>query len=239
MGDAQHLFTIASVTSATDEADLLRRLQDASRVLGFEYVLAGIEWRRRALPPIQHITSGWPQPYQQVYAQRGLIAVDPTVPHCQTHTEPLEWSEDMYVTAASREVFEESRRFGLHHGLSVPVHENGNIVSMLSLGRDRAFDSDNERQLVVAGGLILANCAHVAIKRVLFPGFAKQIANELTGQELECLKWLAQGKSNPVIADILNISDNTVEFHMKSLFRKLKVTTRVHAAIVAVEMNLV
>ena len=86
---------------------------------------------------------------------------------------------------------------------------------------------------------MLANCAHVVIKRMLFPDSVAKLASELTRQEFECLKWLAQGKSNPAIADILNISDNTVEFHLKNLFRKLKVATRVQATIVAVEMDLV
>lgn len=230
---------IASMISAVDEADFLKKLQAAARAVGFDYVLAGIEWRPPGLGPIQHITSGWPEPYRKLYAERGLIAVDPTVPYCQKHTAPLEWTDGLYRTAGSLEVLEESRRFGLGHGLSVPVHESQRVVSMLSLGRDRPCENESERELVRAGGQVLANCAHVVIKRVLFPGLATQLLAELTPQELECLKWLVQGKSNTVIADILNISDNTVEFHLKNLFRKLKVTTRVHAAVLAVEMNLV
>jgi DNA-binding CsgD family transcriptional regulator len=239
MKDTRHVLTIASVTSAVDEADFLRKLQAAARVFGFDYVLAGIEWRRGAFEPVQHITSGWPEPYQKLYAERRLIAVDPTVSYCQAHKAPLEWTEDMYRTVGSLEVLEESRRFGLGHGLSIPVHESQRVVSMLSLGRDRPFENESERELVKAGGQVLANCAHVVIKRMLFPDLACQLIGQLTRQELECLKWIVQGKSNTVIADILNISDNTVEFHLKNLFRKMRVTTRVHAAIVAVELNLV
>lgn len=239
MKDAAQLSQIASITTAVDEADFLQKAKSAASAIGFDHVLFGIEWRRRSLPPIQHITSGWPEGYQQIYAERGLIAVDPTVPYCQAHTAPLEWDEAMYASPQSKEVLEESRRFGLGHGLSVPVHESQNIVSMLSLGRDKPFENDLERQLVMAGGAVLANCAHVVIKRVLFPAFAAQLRGQLTKRELECLQWIAQGKSNTVIADILRISENAVEYHLKSLFPKLRVTTRVQAAIVAVEMNLV
>lgn len=239
MKDAAQLTQIASITTAVDEADFLVKAKAAASAIGFEHVLFGIEWRRRSLPPIQHITSGWPVAYQQVYAERGLIAVDPTVPYCQTQTAPLEWDEALYTSPQSKEVLEESRKFGLGHGLSVPIHENSNIVSMLSLGRDKPFENEQERQLVMAGGAVLANCAHMVIKRVLFPAFAAQLRAQLTKRELECLQWIAQGKSNTVIADILRISENAVEYHLKGLFPKLRVTTRVQAAIVAVEMNLV
>ncbi|TWO73216.1 LuxR family transcriptional regulator [Caenimonas sedimenti] len=239
MKDAAQLSQIASMTAAVDEADFLQKAQAAARAIGFEHVLLGFEWRRHSLPPIQHVTSGFPAGYQQVYVERGLIMLDPTVPYCQTHTQPLEWDEAMYTSPQSREVLEESRKYGLSHGLSVPVHESGSIASMLSLGRDKPFESDSEREVVMAGGSVLANCAHVVIKRVLFPAFAAQLRARLTKRELECLQWIAQGKSNTVIADILRISENAVEYHLKSLFPKLKVSTRVQAAIVAVEMSLV
>lgn len=195
MKDAEHVLTIASVTSAVDEPDLLKKMQSAARVIGFDHVLAGIQWQPRAVAPIQRIVSGWPAAYQQRYAERGLIALDPTVPYCQTHTSPLEWTEAMYTTEGSREVLEESRRFGLGHGLSVPVHENRQIVSMLSLARDRPFDNQGERELVTAAGLVLANCAHVVIKRVLFPRFAQEVLGELSRQELECLKGLLKARA--------------------------------------------
>lgn len=239
MKDAAQLAQIASMTTAVDETDFLAKAQVAARAIGFEHVVFGFEWRRKSLPPLQHMTTGWPDDYQQIYAERGFIMRDPTVPYCQTHTAPLEWDETMYNTPESKEILEESRKFGLGHGLCVPVHEFGAVSSMMSLGRDKPFENDLEREMVIAGGNVLANCAHVVIKRVLFPAFAAELRAQLTRRELECLQWIAQGKSNTVIADILRISENAVEYHLKSLFPKLRVTTRVQAAIVAVEMNLV
>ncbi len=228
-----------SLASATSEEDFLARAQRAARTIGFERALFGIEWRPASLPPIQHISSGWPAEYQRLYWERGLIAVDPTVPHCQTSADPLVWTPDMYRTPASFEVLEESRRFGLEHGLSVPMHESSRVVSMMSFARDKPLESEAERQLVVAASTMIAQSAHMVAKRVMFPDLTQSVRSQLTPRELECLKWLAQGKSNSVIGTILNLSDHGVEFHVRRLMKKLNVSTRVQAAIVAVEMGVV
>lgn len=49
----------------------------------------------------------------------------------------------------------------------------------------------------------------------------------LTGREWEVLKLLLQGKSNKQIAWELNISERTVEFHLKNIYTKFKTTSRV------------
>ena len=43
----------------------------------------------------------------------------------------------------------------------------------------------------------------------------------LTRRQLEILKWVAQGKSNQEIADLLFIGKTTVETHRKNMIRKL------------------
>ncbi len=56
---------------------------------------------------------------------------------------------------------------------------------------------------------------------------------ELTKREAEVLTWAAQGKSSVDIAAILNMSDRTVEFHIKNIMNKLRVVTRVQAVLKA------
>ena len=65
------------------------------------------------------------------------------------------------------------------------------------------------------------------------PGFG-----ELTPREAEILCHLAEGQSNKVIARELGISDGTVKLHVKSILRKLRVHSRVEAAVLAVEQGL-
>lgn len=59
--------------------------------------------------------------------------------------------------------------------------------------------------------------------------------DELTPREREILCLLAEGQSNKVIARNLGISDGTVKLHVKAILRKLKVHSRVEAAVLAVE----
>ena len=57
----------------------------------------------------------------------------------------------------------------------------------------------------------------------------------LTPREFDVLKWVVKGKTNQEIGMELGISQKTVEKHLESVFAKLKVTSRVEAAVLAVQ----
>jgi DNA-binding NarL/FixJ family response regulator len=55
----------------------------------------------------------------------------------------------------------------------------------------------------------------------------------LTDRELDVLRLLGQGKTNPEIAAALFISPRTAGVHVSHILRKLDATTRVQAATIA------
>lgn len=67
------------------------------------------------------------------------------------------------------------------------------------------------------------------------PPTAASLLDLLTGREREILAHLAQGESNKVIARALNISHDTVKLHVRHILAKLNLSSRVEAAVFAVE----
>lgn len=61
--------------------------------------------------------------------------------------------------------------------------------------------------------------------RMAFPG--------LTARQLDVATWLARGKANEDIADILGLGIDTVKAHVKALYRKIGSESRLAAAVVA------
>jgi DNA-binding NarL/FixJ family response regulator len=59
----------------------------------------------------------------------------------------------------------------------------------------------------------------------------------LTRREHEILALLAEGRSNRSIAQYLYLSEKTVKAHLASIFRKLGVTNRTQAAMMAAQMG--
>ena len=51
-------------------------------------------------------------------------------------------------------------------------------------------------------------------------------SNQLSDREKEVVKLLLEGKSNKLIASALGISDRTVEFHLKNIYAKYQVSSR-------------
>ncbi|NMF63190.1 response regulator [Brasilonema octagenarum] len=64
-------------------------------------------------------------------------------------------------------------------------------------------------------------------------------AANLSGRELEVLKLMVEGLSNPEIAQKLYLSPNTVKTHVRGIMNKLSVDDRVQAAVVALRSGLV
>jgi two-component system, NarL family, response regulator LiaR len=68
---------------------------------------------------------------------------------------------------------------------------------------------------------------------------AAQPIGQLSVRELEVLKLLVEGKSNPEIAATLYISLSTAKAHVRNIMSKLAVDDRVQAAVIALRSGLV
>ena len=62
---------------------------------------------------------------------------------------------------------------------------------------------------------------------------------QLSARELDVLKLIVEGYSNPEIANALYLSPNTIKTHIRGIMNKLAVDDRVQAAVVALRAGLV
>ncbi len=76
------------------------------------------------------------------------------------------------------------------------------------------------------------------LKHLTPPSPTGNLAN-LSPRELEVLKLIVEGYSNPEIAGKLYLSANTVKTHVRGIMNKLAVDDRVQAAVVALRSGLV
>jgi len=87
----------------------------------------------------------------------------------------------------------------------------------------------------IAGEVVLSVPLNQILVRSIIPG-AKDSnpLKKLTPREIDTLKYLAKGKSNKAIGTQLDITEATVKVHVKNVLKKLKLKTRVEAAVWAV-----
>ena len=116
-------------------------------------------------------------------------------------------------------------------------------------------DDDIHRALAAgAVGYILKDLMHkdlvYAIRRIheggrwIAPEAAAELAENspritLTNRELEVLRLMAMGNRNKEIAVSLNIREDTVKFHVKSILSKFGVNDRTHAVTVALKRGFI
>lgn len=142
-------------------------------------------------------------------------------------------------------------------GTEVPIvmlttsSDEKDLIESLRLGAQGYLLKDMEpdelvstlRDIVAGKTVVTSELTGVLAKLVQQGEFAttetreKPFAN-LTAREHEILCHLSEGQSNKVIARELGISDGTVKLHVKAILRKLAVHSRVEAAVMAVEQNI-
>jgi len=68
---------------------------------------------------------------------------------------------------------------------------------------------------------------------------AEIITAPITQRETQILSYICNGDSNKQIAELLNISEQTIKNYVSSILRKLNANDRAHAAILAVRRGLI
>ena len=92
----------------------------------------------------------------------------------------------------------------------------------------------------VVNGQVLASTAELMQwlvtwynERAWFEGADQGVLMPLSSREMDVLELIVRGASNKMIATNLGISQQTVKNHMSSIFRKLAVSDRTEAAVIA------
>lgn len=236
--DARRLlyFDVAKdISRATTTEGLKRACKAATESFGYDYYLFGGYY-----PVVESIvmSSTFPDEWREKYDSNGYVAIDPTVKHCWTCTKPLVWGKIEYSEGKTGEMermlMEEAYNFGLRSGISVPVHGSGAEGCMLSLvSKEEHADYEYHDE---AGLQIIVHAMHEATHRIIAKTAVgtTPAAESLTPREIECLSWTAKGKTSWATSRILDVSENTVIFHLRNAIKKLEVTNRSHAVAKAV-----
>lgn len=132
------------------------------------------------------------------------------------------------VDKKSLVVFDEAAEIGLTDGLIMPFRGLGDLPGAVTYGgRDPDLSPESRMSLLIVGAY-----AYEGFRRIV-EGF-KPIPPFLTEQELEVLRWSAQGKSANVIGAIMTLSPHTVREYQKNIREKYQVASIIQAAVFAV-----
>ncbi len=133
-------------------------------------------------------------------------------------------------TEAAAELFE---RAGLVRGVYIPVHDIHGNRGAVGFGGNRAAVTAKEMtELTFLSGYFFNRLCNVGGKRGRKSG-------PLSRREIECLHWAAAGKTTTEMAQILDLSEYTVNHYLSRATRKLDSVNRVQTIAKALRAGLI
>lgn len=219
-----------NAASARDVGDMLKRELISE---GYENVVF-VKTRNFLLQRI--VWAELPDGYAPAYQENDWDRIDPVLKFAAGTAQPFAWSqarrgrEDDRVRA----FFEECRALGVHSGMTIPLRNAAHQLDLVSVSVRAKDKPPIARMPVVYAMAVQAWLRHSQLEVDLNKPQAK-----LSKRELECLKWIRDGKTNSEISEILGISEKTVEFHVANAFRALGVKSRLEAVVVALQTGVI
>lgn len=163
---------------------------------------------------------------------------DPIRAQAKIHPVPFRWSDIRDIrslTPAEDQFMQDFAKIYQGDGIAIPVFgpygRNGFFGLALPDGMAE-MPSDMFRLCKMA-----CQYAHQRYCELAMPDF--NVHQSLSPRELEVLGWVARGKSNSVIAEIIGVSSNTVDTHLRRIYGKLNVTERVSATLAGLGHGLI
>lgn len=167
---------------------------------------------------------GWAERYQsQQYAIE-----DPVVTAACRTTGAFTLNEVAAPSPAGAPILADCRTHGLFDGLITPIRSGYDEVGFVLLGTDHLLDLADYERFLLHG--ICATYARAGL--ALLP--VRPAPQSLTRREIECLRWVAVGRSDPQIGMILGLSPNTVHAHVEAAKKKLDANSRAQLVLRAV-----
>ncbi|MFM2287507.1 MAG: LuxR family transcriptional regulator [Pseudomonadota bacterium] len=229
----EHLQSLATAGSAQE---LFTELVKLVREEGFDLCSYGIRPPFPITQPRIQVYDNFPQAWHEQYRRQGYVQIDPTVRHGLRSLLPLVWTDDVFAEA--RDFWEDARGQGLRYGWAQPCRDPSGVAGMLTVARSSEPLTEAELQLKVPRLVWLTQVAHVSMTKLVIKSVMPEVELRFSAREISVMRWTAEGKTSGEIAEILGISERTVNFHTQNVTAKLNASNKTAAAIRLAVMGL-
>lgn len=221
---------------STSEYELFEQVAGIARNLGFDYCAYGIRMPVPFSRPRVEMFNNYSPEWRQCYQSRNYLLVDPTVQHALKSNLPVVWSNRLFCQ--TRDLWEEARAHGLRVGWAQASRDATGAIGLLTLARGADPLAASELAANQATMAWLAQYTHAAMSKLLTPKLVPETQVVLTCREKEVLQWTAEGKTSYEIAQILDVSERTVNFHCNNAVAKLGTSNKTQAAVKATALGM-
>jgi DNA-binding CsgD family transcriptional regulator len=227
---------------AGSTAAILRLMERAAKDRGFDrYAYCALTRHDRydaGENPAPAVAHNFPADWIDYYFEHAYQTRDPVVLLAPEIERPFLWDSldrNFRLSPAQHTLMREAGEAGLRDGAGVPLHGPRGNVCLVTFA---AGDGHSGPAAELPTLDVLAAQFHSAYSTV---GRCEEARCDqvLSLRERECLQWIASGKSSWDIGMILQISENTVNFHVRNALRKLDANTRTLAVVKAIRFGLI
>lgn len=175
-----------------------------------------------------------PAAWARRYRARGYLTADPLVLTAQRRIISCTWSEAMTEFSddqTAQLIHKERLANGVTNGLLVPIHTTKGHAGLVSIATKVALTDEAQHALTFMS-LVVHN-----LLSAMQQSDPAALAT-FTAREIECLQWVAAGKTDEEIAQILELSAKTVFYHISGATRRINASSRSHAVASALRIGL-
>jgi LuxR family quorum-sensing system transcriptional regulator CciR len=234
MGQAKELQDFVRQCNLADtEEQLFALLDEATRSLGFEQFAMGHHVDLTGPPEDALRLTTYNPDWIEIALTKRLFVDDPIHAASAKTAVGFLWSDVgkmIDLTDRQRRILEDARKYGLAEGYTVPVHVPGEYAGTCSFGarslEKLAPDALPKAQLVGVFAFEAARRIMRAKRRA-----RHQEVPALTQRQLDCVTYVAMGKSDWEIGRILGISEATAHEHIEAARKRYGVSKRTQLVI--------
>lgn len=185
------------------------------------------------------VMKNYSEDWMKHYVEKDYEKIDPVPKYSFVTNKPFTWDNlinSLDLSNIELKVMNEAQEAKLLDGIGVPLYGINGEIAGIGLASSTGGTAVDQNMLCKIRAMSFQ--FHLAYTE------KEQETNDiknvhLTNREKEILLWAAEGKSDPMIAEIIGISYPTVRFHMNNIFKKLNANERTFAVVKAIRHGLI
>lgn len=232
---------IESTNSAEDPESVFLLFEKALSELGYDRICYSLitDHPSLGLSAGHGVMRNYSEDWMKHYTNSKYDKIDPVPKYCFSTNKPFSWNyltDAIELSGEEKKVMNEACEAKLYDGIAIPMYGiNGEIAGVGAASSAGGVQIDKNLLCKIRAFAFQFHIAYT--EKEAIQNEVKDVA--LTTREKEILLWAAEGKSDPVIADIVGISYATVRYHMNNIFKKLGANERTFAVVKAIRYGLI